>query len=229
MTSAVDRPPKTLLDGVRKGAPAAISVFVGGIAFGAIAQATGWGPWAPIVASALVFSGSAQFAALAALSAGGGVVAAVAAGGLISARFLPMGFALAPSLKGNRWRRAVEAQTLVDAGFVMAHRGDGVFDRKLLFGSTLLSWFGWVGGTVVGVLVAPDQAMMAKLGLDVAFPGFLLCLLLDELPGSRCAQLAAALGGVIAAGLLLVVPPGIALLVAAVGALIGLVFREDES
>jgi 4-azaleucine resistance transporter AzlC len=228
MTSCVDRRSASLLDGIKKGAPAAASVFVGGIAFGAAARAAGWGFWGPIAASAVVFSGSAQFAALATLGAGAGVVAAVVAGGLISARFVPMGFALAASLKGSRWRRAAEAQTLVDAGFVLAHRGDGVFDRKLLFGSTLLAWIGWVGGTVVGVVVSPDPAMMARLGLDVVFPGFLLCLLLDELRGSRRPLVAAAIGGAVVAGLLFVVSPGIALLAAVAGAFVGL-FSQEKS
>jgi 4-azaleucine resistance transporter AzlC len=228
MTSCVDRGATTLLDGIKKGAPAAASVFVGGIAFGATARAAGWGVWAPIVASAVVFSGSAQFAALATLGTGAGVVAAVVAGAFISARFVPMGFALAASLKGGRWRRAAEAQALVDAGFVLAHRGDGVFDRKLLFGSTLLAWIGWFGGTVVGVVVSPDPATMTSLGLDVVFPGFLLCLLLDELRGSRRPLVAAAIGGSVVAALLFVVSPGIALLAAVAGAFIGLFSQEDS-
>ena len=62
---------------------------------------------APIVMSALLFAGSAQFAATAVLGAGGGVVAAIAAGILLNLRYVPMGIALAPSLRGAPWRRAL--------------------------------------------------------------------------------------------------------------------------
>ena len=59
------------------------------------------GSVAPIVMSLIVFSGAAQFAALTVLTAGGGVVAAVAAGMLMNGRWLPMGLAVGPFLKGG--------------------------------------------------------------------------------------------------------------------------------
>ena len=64
------------------------------------------GTVAPIVMSAIVFAGSSQFAATAVLAAGGGPLAAVAAGILLNARYVPMGVALAPSLEGGALRRA---------------------------------------------------------------------------------------------------------------------------
>ena len=51
--------------------------------------------------SALLFAGSAQFAATAVLAAGGGAAAAIAAGILLNLRYVPMGIALAPSLRGG--------------------------------------------------------------------------------------------------------------------------------
>ena len=59
------------------------------------------------------------------LAAGGGVASAVSAGLLINARFLPMGLAMAPSLRGGPVRRAVEAQAMIDASWALAQRGDG--------------------------------------------------------------------------------------------------------
>ena len=50
-----------------------------GISFGVLAQPV-MGSVAPIVMSLVVFSGAAQFAALTVLTAGGGAVAAIAAG-----------------------------------------------------------------------------------------------------------------------------------------------------
>lgn len=49
--------------------PAAATLPLG-MTFGAFATATGWGTWAPIVASVAVFSGSAQFAAATVLAGG---------------------------------------------------------------------------------------------------------------------------------------------------------------
>jgi predicted branched-subunit amino acid permease len=61
---------------------------------------------AAIVMSVVVFAGSAQFAALAVLAAGGGALAAVLAGVLLNLRFVPMGIAIAPSLRQRALGRA---------------------------------------------------------------------------------------------------------------------------
>jgi predicted branched-subunit amino acid permease len=208
--------------GARVGMGLAFPTFLLAVTFGATARELGWGTVAPIVASAVVFSGSAQFALLTALAGGGGLPAAVASAALINARFAPMGVAVASSLKGNRLRRAVEGQTVVDGSFVAAHRGGGVFDRERMIGATAVQFVAWVGGTVVGVLLAPPRELTQALGLDVVFPGFFFLLLLDEIRHSRRAAAAAGLGGAIAAGLVFVLPAGLALLGSSLAALIGL-------
>src|SRR5439155_780884 len=86
--------------GIRRGLPFGIAVFAISISFGVLARPV-MGPVAPIIMSILVFSGAAQFGALAVLIAGGGAGAAIAAGVLLNARYLAMGIALAPSLRGR--------------------------------------------------------------------------------------------------------------------------------
>ena len=86
--------------GMRAGVPYAAAGLLLAISFGVLAQPV-MGNVAPIVMSALLFAGSAQFAATAVLGAGGGVVAAIAAGILLNLRYVPMGIALAPSLRGG--------------------------------------------------------------------------------------------------------------------------------
>jgi 4-azaleucine resistance transporter AzlC len=209
--------------GMRTGIGLAAAAFVLAVTFGATARTEGWGVIAPVVCSVLVFSGSAQFALATALAGGGGVVPAVASAALINGRFLPMGVAVTPSLKGSRWRRAVEAQSVVDASWVAAHLGAGRFDRERLIGATIVQWPAWVAGTAVGVLVAPPPDLVDRLGLDIVFPAFFLLLLLDELRSARRAVVAAGIGAVTSAGLLWLVPAGVALVGATVGALVGLV------
>ena len=208
--------------GLRVGLGLAFPTFLLALTFGASARELGWGALAPVVASIVVFSGSAQFALLTALAGGGGLATGVASTALINARFVPMGLAVAPSLHGGRLRRAIEGQTVVDGSFVAAHVGGGRFDRERMMGATAVQFVAWVSGTVVGVLLAPPAELTEALGLDVVFPGFFLLLLLDEVRHSRIALAAAGLGGAIAGGLVLVVPAGLALLGSAVAALLGL-------
>ncbi len=210
------------LAGLRVGLALTVPTFALGLTFGALAHTEGWGLLAPVAASVFVFSGSAQFALVTVLAGGGVAWTAVAAAGLINLRFLPMAVAAGPSMRGGRLRRAVEAQAVVDASWVAAHRGGGRFDRELLIGATLVQWPVWVFGTLAGVLTAPPDDLVHTLGLDVLFPAFFLMLLVDELTGSRWAKVAAAVGALVTAGLLFVAPVGLALLGGSVAALVGL-------
>ena len=136
------------------------------------------GDAAPIAMSALMFAGSAQFAALAVLAADGSVAAAVGAGILLNLRYLPMGIALAPSLHGGPLRRALIGQGMVDASWALANRGGGRFDPAFMVGATLPSYPAWVGGTAIGVLAGDAIGDPERLGLDAMFPAFFLGLLL---------------------------------------------------
>lgn len=209
--------------GLRVGATLAAPTFALAVTFGALARGEGWGVLAPIVASLVVFSGSAQFALLTVLASGGAAWSAVAAAGMMNTRFLPMALAAGPSLRGGRVRKAIEAQAVVDASWAAAHQGDGRFDRDLLIASTVVQWPAWIGGTVLGVLVAPPDDLVDALGLDMLFPAFFVLLLLDEVRESARARVAAALGAAITAGALLVLPAGPALLLGSAAALVGLV------
>lgn len=206
--------------GVRAGTPYAVAAGLLAVSFGVVAEPV-MGPVAPVVMSIAVFAGSAQFAALAVLGGGGGAVAAVLAGVLLNARYGPMGVALAPSLRGGPLRRGAIGQAMVDQSWALASRRDGRFDPAFMVGATLPAYPLWVVGTAVGVFAGDVIGDPDRLGLDVVFPAFFLALLLAELRSER-ARPAAAAGAAIALLLLPVAPPGIPILAAGVGALLGL-------
>jgi predicted branched-subunit amino acid permease len=175
------------------------------------------GSVAPVVMSITVFSGAAQFGALAVLAAGGGAGAAIAAGVLLNARYLAMGVALAPSLHGRLLSRAAFALTTVDASWAAASRGDGTFDPWYMAGASVPQYVGWVLGTVIGVLIGPSLGDPRALGLDALFPAFFVALLFEEARDRR--KLAAAGGGAgIALALTPLVPAGLPILAAAAAA-----------
>jgi predicted branched-subunit amino acid permease len=204
---------------VRDGSPYGAAAFVLAVSFGVVATDAGMPAVAAIVMSALVYSGSGQFAALGIVGAGGGVAAAVGASALVSSRFVPMGFALGPSLRGSRLRRALEGQATVDASWAMAARGGGRFDREYLFGHSAAQYVPWVAGTVVGVFV-PALDVRA-LGLDAVFPAFFLAILAAEVRDGVRLGVALA-GAAVALALVPVAPPGLPVLVASSVALVGL-------
>ncbi len=208
-------------DGVRVGVPYAIAAVLLAISFGVLAEPV-MGPIAPIVMSAALFAGSAQFAATAVLAVGGDAGAAIAAGILLNARYVPMGVALAPSLSGGVLRRSMTAQAMIDFSWAAASRGGGRFDPTFMVGATLPSYPCWVGGTAIGVAAGDLIGNPANLGLDAMFPAFFLALLVEgELRPGLPTQVAA-LGALIALVLIPFTPAGVPIIAASAAALLGL-------
>src|SRR5437588_7360801 len=191
--------------GIRRGIPYGVAVFAIAMSFGVLARPL-MGAVAPIVMSIIVFSGSAQFGALAVLSAGGSTGAAIAAGVLLNARYLAMGLALAPSLRGAWLTRAGLAMTTVDASWAAASTRDGGFDPWYMAGASIPQYIGWVSGTVIGVAIGATLGDPNRFGLDALFPAFFIALLFEEAHG-RARIAAAAGGGAIALVLTPLLPP----------------------
>jgi 4-azaleucine resistance transporter AzlC len=209
-----------LSQGARAGVPYAVASGLVGISFGVLARPV-MGPAPAIVMSVIVFAGSAQFAALAVLSAGGGALPAIVAGVLLNLRFVPMGIAIAPWMPHGSLGRALRGQALVDASWALANRGGGRFDTEFLVGSTLIQYPAWVLGTVIGVIAGASIGNPDTLGLDAIFPAFFLGLLINEIrrPG---ALVVSALGAAIALALTPVAPAGVPIIAAALAAMLGL-------
>jgi 4-azaleucine resistance transporter AzlC len=209
--------------GFRAGIPAAIATIPVGISFGVLAAPV-LGTVGAIVMSFVVYAGSAQFASVSTLAAGGTAGASVLAGLLMNARFLPMGIAAAPAFKGGRLRRAAEGQMVVDAAWAIASDGRGHFNRELLIGASFAQGLAWWTGTAIGALGGSLLGDPKDLGLDAVFPAFFLALLVAELRTGR-AIVAAAIAITLALLLVPHVPAGLPIVAASVAALLGLVER----
>jgi 4-azaleucine resistance transporter AzlC len=222
-----ETPRSSLRAGLRAGVPYAAAGFLLSATFGVLARDAGMPALAAIAMSAIVFAGSAQFASIAILAAGGGLGSAVGAAALMNSRFLPMGIALAPSLPGGPLKRAAQGQTVVDSSWALAARGDGTFDRWFLFGSTIPQYVTWTTGTIVGVFADDVIGNPRTLGLDALFPTFFLVLLIGELrrPG---APRAAVVGALVALALVPFTPAGVPILAASVAAFLGVRGRGKQ-
>jgi 4-azaleucine resistance transporter AzlC len=223
-----DRPARWQGDvaaGARAVASISIAVLAFGASFGILARDAGMGIAAPIVMSLTTFAGSAQLAAVSVLGAGGGVVAAIVAAVLLNLRYLAVGVSVAPSLRGSKVRRLLEAQLAVDESWAVSNRG-GRVDRERLLGAGLVLLAAWCLGTVGGVLGGRALGNPSDYGLDAMFPALFLALLVRQLGGSsRRARAAALAGALIALALTPFVPPGVPIIAAVGGAVLGLVVQ----
>lgn len=206
--------------GLRAIAPLLPAVLAFGVSFGVLSDAAGFGATASIVMSLTTFAGSAQFAIVSVLGAGGTVAAAIVAAVLLNARYGPMALSAAGAFRGGWLRRLLEAQLLVDESWALSQR-DGDFDRRVLIGAGLGLYAGWSGGTAIGVVAGDSLADPATLGLDAAFPALFLALL-APLVLSRRGMAAALLGAGIALTLTPLTPAGIPVIAATAACLVGL-------
>ena len=202
--------------------PLAAVVGVFGISFGVLAAGTqGFGALAALAMSATTFAGSAQFAAISVLAAGGQLLPAVVAAVLLNLRYLPIGISVAPSLRGGWLQRFLRAQLVVDESWAVSARAGGRFDARVLVVVGLALYAAWLIGTGVGVVTGAALGDPNRLGLDGAFPTLFLALLAPQLRNRRAVG-GALLGGAIALVLVPVAPAGVPIIAAAVAAFLGL-------
>ena len=199
--------------------PLAIAVGAFGVSYGVLARAAGMGIWAPLAFSAATFAGSAQFAAVSVLTNDGAAAAAIAAAILLNVRYVPIGISIAGGFAGPALRRLAEAQLVVDESWAISI-GGGRFDRRVLIGAGALIYLAWIAGSALGVVGGGIVGDPTRYGLDGAFPALFLALLAPRLRDRR-ALLAALVGGGLAAALIPIAQPGIPIVVASLGCLVG--------
>ena len=199
-----------------------------GAAYALAARAAGLTPLETIGMSALVYAGSAQFAAAALFGAGAGTPAILFTTFIVNARSVLMSASLAPALR--RWPapvRAAAALVIVDESYAMSvHRVLTGAGPAYLFGSGVCLYLAWLTGTAAGMALAFGVAGPGTLGLDLVFPLSFFVLLLPYL-ADRPARAAAVVAGGLGLAVRLVVPGPWYLLIAAVGGMLaGAVVEE---
>jgi predicted branched-subunit amino acid permease len=131
-----------------------------GIFLGLTITVTGTGTFAGLFGSGLVYGGSAQLATVTVLHLGSGLLAAVAAGVVVNARFLLYGAALEPWFHGHpRWFRLLGAQFVLDQTYLSAvrhpaYRGSAQFRRYWLWLALSLLAV-WTAALSAGITLAP--------------------------------------------------------------------------
>ncbi len=163
-----------------RGQPMAPGILVYGMAFGILARQENLSLLESLAMSFVVYSGSAQLAAVSAMGQGGFVgldaIASIAAAiVLLNARYLLYGAALWPWMGGAPARVTLPSLFyLGDGNWVLSMRAhaDGERDAMYVLGSGLSSFIPWMAGTWVGSIAAGLLANPKALGVDFLLVGF---------------------------------------------------------
>lgn len=202
----------------RDAAAMSLGICVVGVSFGALATSAGLPWWIPVAMSFLTFAATSQFAMLAVVTAGGGVLAGLAAGVLVHLRHIPYGLAVGDLYWGRWWSRLLGTFFLIDqsTAFALAAGDDRRRAKAAYWITTLIMFAAWNIGTVIGVLAGgfiPDPDVF---GLDAAFPALLLALVMPAMK-DRGTLIAVLVGAGIAAGTAPFLPTGVPVLLAILG------------
>lgn len=192
------------------------------VAFGAIASASGLTLAETIGFSTFVFTGSAQFAAVAILADGGAIAAAVSTGLLLNLRSLAFGILLVPDLRGPVWWRALVSQLVIDESTAIATVEDDSASRRWGFLAGGIAVFVlWNLSTILGAVLVPTGGdAIQRYGLDATIPAAFLGLLWPRLTDQTQRRVAIT-GAAVALAVTPFTPPGIAIVIAIVAVLVG--------
>jgi 4-azaleucine resistance transporter AzlC len=215
----------TFLLGVRAALPIVVGYVPIAISFGIVARDGGLPLWLAGLMSAIVYAGASQFAAVAMLRLGAPVPEIVLATFFLNLRHLVMGLALIPKLPPGPARTGVAA-ALTDETFAVAsfHPDARLRTVPAMAGLVLTAWAAWLGGTVLGGMVADALPRLLANAMGVALYGLFIGLLVPAVrvvPKGLVAAVAAMAANWAA---LQVLPPGWAIIAAILaGASVGAV------
>jgi len=193
-----------------------------GVAFGIASTEAGLAVWQASAFSVLVFTGSAQFAAVGVIGDGGTAISAVAAGALLNLRSLAFGVVMASALQGPWWKRAVWSQLMIDESTAVGSAQSDLRLRRYgyVWGGIAV-FVAWNISTLVGAAALSSSGdLVADWGIDAAIPAVFLALVWPRL-ADRGQLRSALLGAVIALAVLPIAPPGVPILAAGIGVVAG--------
>ncbi len=196
-------------------AAAGIGLYAGafGIAFGAVAVASGLSAIQAVAMSAVMYTGASQFALVGILAVGGSPLAALSAALLLGLRNAFYGIPVARIVRPHRLERLWTAHFVIDETTAMAVAQRTPRAGRYAFWATGLTLYAlWTLGTLAGALIGSGIDTSA-LGLDAAAPAIFLALLWPQLSRDRGPAIALSAAAVSLA-LVTVVPAGVPIIAA---------------
>lgn len=198
-----------------------------GLSYGAVSGSAGFPWWQTLVLAVGALSGAAELTFVGVIAAGGAPALAVLAGLLVNSRNFAFGLAVGPYVPGG-WRRLAAAHLVNDE--------TTAFSRS--FGDDATRWRAFVLMATTVFLAWPSSAVLGQwigsvidadlLGLDVAFPIILFCLIAQD-TRHRTTGTAVLLGAVIAVIATPFVPAGLGPILGLAGLLPALMRRRGTA
>jgi 4-azaleucine resistance transporter AzlC len=189
-------------DGIKAGIPIFMGYFPISLTFGLIAKATGLPGFLAVLMSLTNFTGATQFIGVKMLAQGIGIGNIVLTTFMINARYLLMSFCFANKLKGvlSDKEKPLLAFGVTDEVFVVSMTKEKL-ETSFTFGAQLISYSGWVLGTLTGVMIADilPASIINSIGIAIyiMFLGLLVPPIINSLKIAIVAGLAMLISSII--------------------------------
>lgn len=155
--------------GCRDGVPIMLGYLTVSFTFGVSCVAKGFVWWMPLLCSLTNFTGTGQFAGMDLIAAAGSVAELVATMLVINARYALMGISLSQKLESKTtvWQRLLIAFGLTDENYAVSMRQPRDVSFEYFTGVSLVSFSGWVAGTLLGALAGNvlPQSLLSAFGI----------------------------------------------------------------
>lgn len=179
-SDAVSFTMKGLMRGLVRTQGLSVGIFVYGLAFGLIAEQAKLSTMQAVLMSTVVYSGTAQLAAVGVLAAGAATLLAtawalIATIFIINARYILFSATMRPWLEQVSPLKAYGTlYFLGDGSWLLAMKAyeDGERDAGFVFGSGIGSFAPWLIGTWIGSIAGGFAPEPRKLGLDFFLVAF---------------------------------------------------------
>ncbi len=167
--------------------PVLTGYLVLGVAYGVLMQAKGYGAIWAFLMSAVAFCGSMQFVAITLLTTAFDPVGAFLMSLMVNARHLFYGVSMLGKYRGMGGAKAALIYLLSDETFSIVSSvepPEGVEDKNFYLAVSLLDYFYWVGGTLLGSL-AGQFIRFDTTGLDFALTGLFVVLFIEQVKNPK--------------------------------------------
>lgn len=207
----------------------AISFFSLGVTLQVLLIDAGASATRAIIASAVIFSATSEFAYLAVRDGGGSDWAAIAAGWVVATRFGILAVSLSARLPEGVWRRAAAALNAFDPNVAVAvQQSDPHSVEREFWRTTAGMLIGWFSGIAVGTFLGNVLGDIGRWGLDAVFPAALLAII-GNLLRRRDGLISGLAGGLICLALLPIAPAGLPIILSVLGVVAGIWFVREET
>ncbi len=173
--------------GIKDGIPIALGYVAVSFAFGMLAVQKGLPLWGPVIISITNFTGTGQFAGIDLIEKGAAFAEIATALLIINMRYMLMSLSLTQRLSPDMGfcKRILMAFGITDEVYAVAMQQNFLLTGSYMAGLILMSYSGWVGGTMLGAIASYAIPLSVRTALCIAIYAMFIAIIVPPAKKSK--------------------------------------------